>query len=78
MVTNSNMMMGVPGGGDSAIFRPNGRQPSIDIPETEEGTMYAELDSHEILKERGFLTYADITAALTCVGWELTTDRSCT
>lgn len=48
-------MFGVPGGGSSAIFGPDGRQLSEDILETEEGILYADLDFDEILRAKGFL-----------------------
>jgi predicted amidohydrolase len=48
-------MMGFPGGGSSAIFGPDGRQMSMDIPETEEGILYADLDFDDILRAKGFI-----------------------
>jgi nitrilase len=48
-------MMGVPGGGSSAIFGPDGRQLSEDIPETEEGILYADLEMNAILRAKSFL-----------------------
>lgn len=47
--------MNSPGGGSSAIFGPDGRQISDDIPETEEGILYADLDYDAILKAKSFL-----------------------
>ncbi|KAJ5113612.1 Arylacetonitrilase [Penicillium angulare] len=48
-------MMSSPGGGYSAIFAPDGRKISTDLPETEEGIIYATLDFDEVLKSRAFL-----------------------
>lgn len=47
--------MGAAGGGSSAVFGPDGRQLSEDIPENEEGIIYADLDFDEILRAKGFL-----------------------
>ena len=55
MNTSLGITLNVPGGGSSAIFGPDGRQLSVDIPETEEGIVYANLDLDEILKAKGFL-----------------------
>ncbi|KAL6399405.1 aliphatic nitrilase [Ilyonectria robusta] len=46
---------GTPGGGSSAIFGPDGRKISTDLPETEEGLIYATLNMHEIHKVKGFV-----------------------
>jgi nitrilase len=43
------------GGGSSAIFGPDGRKLSEDLPEEEEGILYASIDLDEILKVKGFL-----------------------
>lgn len=43
-----------PGGGSSAIFAPDGRQLSIDIPETEEGVIYLDLDFDMLLVAKSF------------------------
>ncbi|KAI6713859.1 hypothetical protein JHW43_003616 [Diplocarpon mali] len=51
-------MFGVPGGGSSAIYGPDGRQLSKDIEETEEGILYADLDFDEVLRSKSFV---DIT-----------------
>lgn len=48
-------MFGVPGGGSSAIYGPDGRQLSKDIEETEEGILYAELDFDEVLRSKSFV-----------------------
>ncbi|KAG9232700.1 carbon-nitrogen hydrolase [Amylocarpus encephaloides] len=53
--TSETSLFGVPGGGSSAIFGPDGRQLSEDIPETMEGILYADLDFDEILRAKGFL-----------------------
>ncbi|KAF9534110.1 carbon-nitrogen hydrolase [Crepidotus variabilis] len=55
MKTASGVLFNIPGGGSSAIFGPDGRQLSQDIPECEEGILYADLNLHEILKAKGFL-----------------------
>lgn len=47
--------MSSPGGGNSAIFAPDGRKISTDLPETEEGIIYATLDLHDVLKSRAFI-----------------------
>jgi predicted amidohydrolase len=51
----SGGFMGFPGGGSSAVFGPDGRKLSEDIPETEEGIIYADLDFDEILRAKGFI-----------------------
>lgn len=48
-------MMSSPGGGNSAIFAPDGRKLSTDLPGTEEGIIYATLDLDSILKSRAFI-----------------------
>ncbi|KAH8819192.1 carbon-nitrogen hydrolase [Xylogone sp. PMI_703] len=55
MKTSSGEMMSTPGGGGSAIFGPDGRQLSEDIPATEEGILYADLDYDAILRAKSFL-----------------------
>ncbi|KAG4443683.1 hypothetical protein IFR05_000869 [Cadophora sp. M221] len=55
MRTSTAPLMNSPGGGTSAIFGPDGRQISIDIPQTEEGIIYADLDMLEIVKAKGFV-----------------------
>lgn len=47
--------MGIPGGGSSAVFGPDGRQITADLPETEEGILYADLDLENILKAKAFV-----------------------
>lgn len=48
-------MFGVPGGGSSAIYGPDGRQLTEDIEETEEGILYADLDFDEVLRSKSFV-----------------------
>ncbi|CZT52717.1 related to aliphatic nitrilase [Rhynchosporium secalis] len=55
MGTGSGVVMNTPGGGSSAIFGPDGRQLSKDIPETDEGIVYADLDFDAILRAKSFL-----------------------
>ncbi|OBS26092.1 hypothetical protein FPOA_00036 [Fusarium poae] len=55
MGTEGSLIMGSPGGGSSAIFGPDGRVISQDLPENEEGIIYATLDVDEILKSKSFL-----------------------
>lgn len=47
--------MNSPGGGCSAVFGPDGRKLTTDIPETEEGIIYANLDLDDILGSKGFV-----------------------
>jgi nitrilase len=51
----ANSGFGVPGGGSSAVFGPDGRQLSEDIPETMEGILYVDLDFSEISMAKGFI-----------------------
>jgi len=51
----SGNMMGFPGGGSSAIFGPDGRKLSDDIPEAEEGILYADLDFDKVLRAKAFI-----------------------
>ncbi|KAF7892393.1 uncharacterized protein EAF01_010473 [Botrytis porri] len=55
MNTSNGLVMNMPGGGTSAIFGPDGRKLSEDLPDTVEGFLYADLDLDEILKSRSFL-----------------------
>lgn len=48
-------LMSSPGGGKSAIFAPDGRKLSTDLPGTEEGVIYATLGLDSILKSRAFI-----------------------
>ncbi|KAI1397449.1 aliphatic nitrilase [Hypoxylon fuscum] len=55
MKTQASAIMGIPGGGSSAVFGPDGRQITADLPETEEGILYADLDLENILKAKAFV-----------------------
>ncbi|KAL4941535.1 hypothetical protein BDV06DRAFT_194201 [Aspergillus oleicola] len=55
MGTQNGGQMNVPGGGNSAIFAPDGRKITTDLPLTEEGILYADLDFDEISKSRAFV-----------------------
>lgn len=55
MKTATGVIMNSPGGGCSAVFGPDGRQLTTDIPEAEEGIIYADLDLDDILKSRAFV-----------------------
>ena len=55
MGTESGLVMNSPGGGSSAIFAPDGRILTQDLPEKEEGILYATLDMDEILKCKSFV-----------------------
>lgn len=44
-----------PGGGNARIYGPDGRLLTIDLPPSEEGIVYADLDMSLIIKEKGFL-----------------------
>ncbi|KAL4778788.1 carbon-nitrogen hydrolase [Aspergillus varians] len=55
MATQSGTQMNTPGGGSSAIFAPDGRKITTDIPGDEEGIVYADLDFDEISKARAFV-----------------------
>ena len=55
MGTKDAPFCGYPGGGNSAVFAPDGRKISKDIPETEEGIIYVQLDFDEILRAKGFI-----------------------
>ncbi|KAF7946869.1 uncharacterized protein EAE97_004118 [Botrytis byssoidea] len=55
MDTSNGLVMNAPGGGTSAIFGPDGRKLSEDLPDTVEGFLYADLDLDVILKSRSFL-----------------------
>ncbi|THV50300.1 hypothetical protein BGAL_0156g00080 [Botrytis galanthina] len=55
MDTSNGLVMNAPGGGTSAIFGPDGRKLSEDLPDAVEGFLYADLDLDEILKSRSFL-----------------------
>ncbi|KAF7953542.1 uncharacterized protein EAE97_000941 [Botrytis byssoidea] len=55
MDTSAGALMNTPGGGSSAIFGPDGRKLSVDIPDAEEGIIYADLDLDDILKYKAFI-----------------------
>jgi nitrilase len=55
MDTGKGPIMSRPGGGSSAIFAPDGRQVSEDLPETEEGIIYANVNLDAILGAKSFL-----------------------
>ncbi|KEF62285.1 uncharacterized protein A1O9_00257 [Exophiala aquamarina CBS 119918] len=53
--TSNAALFNTPGGGSSAIFGPDGRKLSHDLPDKEEAILYANIDLDEILKVKGFL-----------------------
>jgi nitrilase len=55
MGTGSGAVMNSPGGGSSAVFGPDGRKLSQDLPENEEGIIYADLDYDEVLRAKSFI-----------------------
>ncbi|KAF7911122.1 uncharacterized protein EAF01_002630 [Botrytis porri] len=55
MNTSADALMKAPGGGSSAIFGPDARKLSTDIPEAEAGIIYADLYIEDILKYKVFL-----------------------
>ncbi|KAK2126643.1 carbon-nitrogen hydrolase [Fusarium oxysporum II5] len=55
MNTERGAVMSTPGGGSSAIFGPDGRILTEDIPQCEEGILYATLDLDEILRCKSFV-----------------------
>ena len=48
------LLFGSPGGGNSAVFGPDGRKLTKDIPPLEEGLLYADLDKSMIMASRCF------------------------
>lgn len=48
------LLFATPGGGCSAVFGPDGRQLTENLPPTEEGIVYADLDKTLILASRCF------------------------
>ena len=54
MNTGQGALMSTPGGGSSAVFGPDGRQFTKDLPWTEEGILYADLDMDFILATKSF------------------------
>lgn len=55
MRTETGAIMNSPGGGNSAIFGPDGRLLSKHLPPTEEGIVYADLYMHDIHKTKAFV-----------------------
>ena len=55
MGTQDSFVLNAPGGGNARIFGPDGRQITQDLPPTEEGMVYAELDMDLIVKEKAIL-----------------------
>jgi nitrilase len=55
MNTTGGAVMSTPGGGSSAIFGPDGRILTDDMPQCEEGILYAVLDLDEILRCKSFV-----------------------
>lgn len=55
MDTEGGAVMSTPGGGSSAIFGPDGRIITEDIPQCDEGILYATLDLDEILRCKSFV-----------------------
>ncbi|KAG4283168.1 hypothetical protein FPRO06_09841 [Fusarium proliferatum] len=55
MNTENGAVMNIPGGGSSAIFGPDGRILTEDVPECDEGILYATLDLDEILRCKSFV-----------------------
>jgi predicted amidohydrolase len=55
MDTSKGAIMNRPGGGSSAVYGPDGRQLSQDIPETEEGIIYEDVNPDAILGAKSFL-----------------------
>lgn len=55
MGTSDGSLMNVPGGGSSAIFGPDGRQLTEDLPEHEEGLVIAEINPDKVLEMRCFV-----------------------
>ncbi|OJJ52483.1 hypothetical protein ASPSYDRAFT_1169473 [Aspergillus sydowii CBS 593.65] len=53
--TAHGMVFDAPGGGASAIFAPDGRKLTKDLPLTEEGIVYAHLDFDHQIKEKSLL-----------------------
>jgi predicted amidohydrolase len=53
--TQQSPVFNSPGGGNARIFGPDGRQMREDLPHTEEGMVFAELDMDLIVKEKAIL-----------------------
>ena len=55
MRTEGGILMGSPGGGHSAIFGPDGVKLTTNLPDTEEGIIYADLDFDDIIQSKSFV-----------------------
>lgn len=55
MSTHNGLIMNSPGGGYSAVFGPDGRKLSTNIPADKEGIICADLDIDDILHSKAFL-----------------------
>ena len=55
MQTANCPMFNKPGGGSSAVFGPDGRRLTEPLPDSEEGSIYADLDMDLILKSKCFV-----------------------
>jgi predicted amidohydrolase len=55
MGTESGVLFSKTGGGSSAIFGPDGRQLSEDLPESTEGIIYADLETDAVLRAKSFI-----------------------
>lgn len=55
MGTAEGPMMNGPGGGSAAIYGPDGRQLSSDLPETEEGLVITDVKVDSVLQTRCFV-----------------------
>ncbi|KAF1730020.1 Arylacetonitrilase [Beauveria bassiana] len=55
MKTGDGDWMNAPGGGSSAIFGPDGKKLTADLPDTEEGILYATIDLDDILQSKAFI-----------------------
>ncbi|KAG9319530.1 hypothetical protein KVV02_000565 [Mortierella alpina] len=61
MRTGSGSLFNRPGGGASAVYGPDGRHLTKDMSETEEGIIYADLETEKVLEARGqqYVSLAD-------------------
>jgi nitrilase len=55
MGTESGALFNKPGGGSSAIFGPDGRKLTEDLPENTEGIVYADLETDAVLRAKSFI-----------------------
>lgn len=55
MSTTGGPLMATPGGGASAVYGPDGRKLTTDLPPTEEGILYADLQLDMVLAAKSFL-----------------------